>query len=80
MPIDDVDFTQYDIIFMAGGGGAAYDLGYSSVLAEKVSQAYYAQTPVIGGVCHGVLGLINAKTRDGSLLIAGLRMTGVSDE
>jgi putative intracellular protease/amidase len=79
--IDDVDFTQYDIIFLSGGWGAAYDLGYSPVLAEKVSEAYYApQSPVIGGVCHGVLGLINAKDRDGNLLIAGRRMTGVSDK
>jgi len=78
--IDDVDFTQYDIIFLAGGWGAAYDLGYSPVLAEKISEAYYAQTPVIGGVCHGVLGLINARDRDGNLLIAGRRMTGVSDK
>ena len=78
--IDDVDFTRYDIIFLAGGWGAAYDLGYSPVLAEKISDAYYAETPVIGGVCHGVLGLINAKDRDGNLLIAGRRMTGVSDK
>lgn len=79
--IDDVDFTAYDIIFMAGGWGAAYDLGYSSVLANKISQAYYAQkTPVIGGVCHGVLGLINAKDLEGNTLIAGRRMTGVSDK
>lgn len=78
--IDDVDFTQYDIIFLAGGWGAAYDLGYSPVLAQKISEAYYAQTPVIGGVCHGVLGLINAKDRQGNLLIAGRRMTGVSDK
>lgn len=78
--IDDVDFTQYDIIFLSGGWGAAYDLGYSPVLAEKISEAYYAQTPVIGGVCHGVLGLINAKDREGNLLIAGRRMTGVSDK
>lgn len=81
MRIDDVDFTQYDIIFMSGGWGAAYDLGYSPVLAEKVSEAYYASNePVIGGVCHGVLGLINAKDRDGKLLIAGRRMTGVTDK
>ena len=79
--IDDVDFTQYDIIFMSGGWGAAYDLGYSPVLAEKVSEAYYASNePVIGGVCHGVLGLINAKDRDGKPLIAGRRMTGVTDK
>ena len=81
MRIDDVDFTQYDVIFMSGGWGAAYDLGYSPVLAEKVSEAYYASNePVIGGVCHGVLGLINAKDRDGKPLIAGRRMTGVTDK
>ena len=81
MKIDEIDFSEYDIIFLAGGWGAAYDLGYSPVLAEKISGAYYADSkPVIGGVCHGVLGLINAKDRDGNLLVAGRRMTGVSDK
>ena len=79
--IADIDFGEYDIIFLAGGWGAAYDLGYSPVLANKISSAYYAEKqPVIGGVCHGVLGLINAKDRDGSLLIAGRGMTGVTDK
>jgi putative intracellular protease/amidase len=79
--IDAIDFSEYDIIFLAGGWGAAYDLGYSPVLAQKISGAYYADNkPVIGGVCHGVLGLINAKDRNGNLLIAGRRMTGVSDK
>lgn len=79
--IDEIDFSEYDIVFLAGGWGAAYDLGYSPVLAEKISGAYYADSkPVIGGVCHGVLGLINAKDRDGNLLVAGRRMTGVSDK
>lgn len=80
LKIDHLDFTGYDIIFLAGGWGAAYDLGYSKVLAEKISSAYFAQTPVIGGVCHGVLGLINAQDRDGNPLIANRRMTGVSDK
>ena len=77
--IDDLDFTQYDAIFLSGGWGAAYDLGYSEVLAEKISAAYYAETPIIGSVCHGALGLINALDRDGNKLIAGRRMTGVTD-
>lgn len=51
------------------------------MLATKISDAYYGdRQPVIGGVCHGVLGLINVKARDGNLLIAGRRMTGVSDK
>lgn len=73
LAIADVDFTEYDIIFLAGGWGAAYDLGQSETLGQKISEAYYAQTrPVIGGVCHGVLGLIKAKDTHGNLLIAGL--------
>jgi putative intracellular protease/amidase len=79
--IDDVDFTQYDAIFVSGGWGAAYDLGYSEVLGQKISEAYYApKAPLIGSVCHGALGLINAKTTDGKLLITGRAMTGVSDK
>lgn len=78
--IDDVDFTEYDAIFVSGGWGAAYDLGYSDVLAAKVSEAYYAGTPILGSVCHGALGFIRARDREGELLIAGRRMTGVSDK
>ena len=79
--IDDVDVSQYDIVFISGGWGAAYDLAQSPVLAEKVSQAYYAEKqPIIGSVCHGALGLVNAKDNEGNLLIAGRRMTGVTDK
>ncbi|MGB2154540.1 MAG: type 1 glutamine amidotransferase domain-containing protein [Porticoccaceae bacterium] len=78
--IDNVDFTAYDAIFLSGGWGAAYDMGYSEVLAEKISAAYYAETPIIGSVCHGALGLINALDKDGNKLIAGRRMTGVTDK
>ena len=81
IPIADIDVSQYDIIFLSGGWGAAYDLGQSELLGEKISQAYYSNlAPVIGGVCHGVLGLINAKDNSGQLLIAGRKMTGVTDK
>jgi len=78
--IDDVDFTLYDVIFLAGGWGAAYDLGQSEVLGQKISDAYYNSGAIIGGVCHGPLGLIQAKDENGHLLIAGRRMTGVTDK
>ena len=78
--ITDIDFTTYDIIFLAGGWGAAYDLGYSDELGQKISDAYYTGNSIIGGVCHGPLGLIRAKDKDGNLLIAGRRMTAVTDK
>ena len=79
--ITDVDVDQYEIVFIAGGWGAAYDPALSPDLATLVSTAYYDErAPVIGGVCHGVLGLVNARDRDVELLIARRRMTGVTDK
>ena len=78
--ITDIDFTTYDIIFLAGGWGAAYDLGYSDDLGQKISDAYYTNKTIIGGVCHGPLGLIRAKDKDGNSLIARRRMTAVTDK
>ena len=81
LKIDDLDFTRYDVVWIAGGWGAAYDLGYSDVLGQKVSEAYYGdKETVFGSVCHGALGLIRARDRDGKLLIAGRKVTGVSDK
>lgn len=81
MKIDDVDFASYDVVFLAGGWGAAYDLEQSEVLAEKISDAYYSEKEtIIGSVCHGALGLVHAKDLDGNLLIEGRRMTGVTDK
>ena len=81
LAIADVDISQYDSVFISGGWGAAYDLAQSPVMATKVTEAYYGErTAVIGGVCHGVLGLVNAKDKEGNTLIAGRRMTGVTDK
>lgn len=77
--IDDIDFTKYDIIYLAGGWGAAYDLGYSKVLGRKISEAYAADK-VIGGVCHGLLGLLIARDENGQPLVRGRRITAVTDK
>ena len=78
--IDELEIDNYDLVFIAGGWGAAYDLGYSEILGKKISQAYYNPKSIIGGVCHGVLGFINAKDSIGNLIIKNRRMTGVTDK
>ena len=51
IPIAEVDIDQYDIVFISGGWGAAYDLAQSPVLAEKVTESYYGdKAAIIGGV------------------------------
>jgi len=76
--IDDLNFLDYDLIFISGGWGAAYDLAQSHVLSDKLSEAY-ASKKILGSVCHGALGFIGAKKPDGSPLVEGVRMTGVTN-
>ena len=78
--INDIKINEYDLVFISGGWGAAYDLGYSEVLGEKISQAYFSEKTVIGAICHGVLGLIKAKDSLGNLIIRNKRMTGVTNK
>jgi putative intracellular protease/amidase len=77
--IDDLNFKEYDVVFMAGGWGASYDLGYSEVLGEKTTDAYL-NGAVLGSVCHGALGFLNVKDEYGKPLLEGRNATGVTDK
>ena len=79
LAITDVDVDDYDIVFLAGGWGAAFDLGTSDELGAAMSEAI-AQGAVIGGVCHGPLGLLKATAPDGSPFVEGRRLTAVTDK
>jgi len=76
--IADVDPGGYDVIFLAGGWGAAYDLMQSEELADFITRAN-AAGKILGSVCHGALGLCSARGVDGELLVKGRRVTGVTD-
>lgn len=78
LKIDAIDFARYDIIFMAGGWGAAYDLGTSAVLGHRITEAW-AAGKVIGGVCHGPLGLLLATDTNGEPLVKGKHLTAVTN-
>ena len=79
LKIDDVDFNDYDIIFFAGGWGAAYDLGQSEVLGNKVSSAY-KNKKVLAAVCHGPLAFAKAVKENGEPLVKGVRLTAVTNK
>jgi len=77
--IADVDPEAYDIIFLSGGWGAAYDLGTSENVGDFITKAW-ADGKVVGGVCHGPLGLLLAKDEAGQPLVAGRNLTAVTDK
>ena len=79
LPVAELDGADYDIVYLAGGWGAAFDLGFSDELGRLVTEANEAGE-VIGGVCHGPLGLLRARTSDGRPLVEGRRVTAVTDK
>jgi len=79
LAIADLDMADYDIVFLAGGWGAAFDFAQSEALADKITEANRLGR-VLGGVCHGPLGLVSARGVDGEPLVAGRRVTGVTDK
>lgn len=78
LAIGSVDAASYDLVYFAGGWGAAFDLGFSDDVGRAATEAHAAGR-VLGGICHGPLGLLRARSRDGRLLVAGRRLTAVTD-
>jgi putative intracellular protease/amidase len=79
LPIAALRLSSYDVVYFAGGWGAAFDLGQSEELGQQVSDAYAAGR-VIGGICHGPLGLLRARRPDGELMVTGRRLTAVTNK
>ena len=79
LAVGDLDIANYDIVYLAGGWGAAFDLGFSEDLGRQITVANEHER-IIGGVCHGPLGLVRAKAVDGRPLVQGRRVTGVTDK
>ncbi|MCO8125680.1 DJ-1/PfpI family protein [Acidimicrobiia bacterium EGI L10123] len=79
LAIADVQIGDYDLVYLAGGWGAAFDFGTSEALGAQLSRADELGLP-IGGVCHGPLALRLATTSDGRPLVEGRHVSCVTDK
>ena len=78
-PVDQIQFADYDAIFLPGGHGTMWDLPNSGALARGVSMMFTAGKPV-AAVCHGPAGLVSARLPDGVPLVAGRWATAFTTE
>lgn len=76
--ISEIDGTIYSTIFLPGGHGTMWDFAQSDRLGEVIGKAH-AVGAVIGAVCHGPAGLLNARRPDGRPLVAGLRVNSFTN-
>lgn len=79
LAVGQLDGARYNAVFLAGGWGAAFDFEQSPELGRLLLQADDAGA-VIGGVCHGPLGLLAARRGNGYPLVSGRALTAVTNK
>jgi putative intracellular protease/amidase len=75
----EINSTDYDAIFYAGGHGTMWDFPNDEQLAP-IAAAIYEQGGIVGAVCHGPAGLVNIKLSDGNYLVAGKSVSSFTNE
>lgn len=73
-----VNAAIYDVVYLVGGHGTMWDFPDDPHLNELICSVWEREG-VVAAVCHGPAALTTARVSDGSLLIAGKRVTGFSN-
>ncbi|QJP08863.1 type 1 glutamine amidotransferase domain-containing protein [Pseudomonas multiresinivorans] len=66
---------DFDAIYFTGGHAVMYDYPDDEGL-QRLAREIYEHGGIVASVCHGYCGLLNTRLSDGSLLVAGRRVTG----
>lgn len=77
-PLAGVKHDDYKAIFLVGGQGPMYTFRGNAEL-EKLFVSFYEAGKPSAAVCHSTTLLLEAKTSDGKLLVAGKSWTGFAD-
>jgi putative intracellular protease/amidase len=75
---DEVNVDEYAAIYFAGGHGPMFDLPENEPLMG-FTRAVFERGGVVSAVCHGPAALLNVKLSDGTTLLAGKTVTGLSN-
>ena len=74
---DEIDPADFDAIYFTGGHAVMWDFPDAPGL-QRITRGIWAKGGIVSSVCHGYCGLLNTTLADGSLLVAGRRLTGFS--
>lgn len=74
----EVRASDYCAIYYTGGHGVMYDFPDNQPL-QALARSIYENNGVVAAVCHGVVGLLNIKLSDNSLLLKDRQVTGFSN-
>lgn len=77
-PLDDVDETQFDLVFYPGGHGPMEDLAVDPVSGALLTRRLASGEP-LALLCHAPAAILAATNDDGTNAFAGRTMTGLSN-
>jgi len=75
----DVDYKDFDALFLPGGHGPMFDLA-NDILLKEVVEYFYENNKVISAVCHGPAGLILAVDKNGDSILKGKSVTSFTNK
>jgi len=70
--------SDYAVVFLPGGHGTMWDFTQTEAVGRTAAQAWEAGS-VVGAVCHGPAGLLEATLSDGTPLVGGRRVAGFTN-
>ena len=73
--ISDVDWSNYDVAFFAGGHGAMWDFAENKDLHARTAEMFESGK-IVSAVCHGNAVLANIQLSNGKYMIDGKKGTG----
>jgi putative intracellular protease/amidase len=74
----DVDGSQYDAIYFAGGHGTMWDFPENASL-QQLTRIIFKNGGIVSAVCHGPSGLLNVHVAGETPLLSGHIVTGFTD-
>lgn len=75
----DVDYKSFDGIYFPGGHGPLFDIAENDKIKEIV-EYFYNSGKLLGAICHGVCGLLSARTCGDIPIVKNKRITSFTDE
>lgn len=72
---EEIDASQFDVIYFTGGHAVMWDFPDDAGL-QQLARTVWERGGIVASVCHGYCGLLNIRLADGTLLVAGKRVTG----
>lgn len=72
--LSEINYKEYDVLFIPGGHGPMFDLA-NDVLLQEIVEYFYNNDKIISAVCHGPAGLVLAKDKNGNSILKDKKVT-----